>query len=138
LGVTDADHEESSPNASVKLITRLSCSLVGQERQVRITPGSQADNIYKKDEAAELFACNYGVNEAFTDQIQSKELRFSGYDYDGTARMAELPGHPFFISTLFVPQSKSRSRQPHPLIVAYLQAALRYPNSEAVNRPRQH
>jgi CTP synthase (UTP-ammonia lyase) len=86
-------------------------------------PGTQAHQIYRKDEVKEPFACSYGLNEAFADQIQSKELRFSGYDPDGTARMAELPGHPFFISTLFVPQSNSQPGKPHPLIVAYLEAA---------------
>ena len=73
----------------------------------------------------EPFACNYGVNEAFAGQIQSRQLRFSGYDHDGTARMAELPGHPFFISTLFVPQANSRPGNPHPLILAWLEAAFR-------------
>jgi len=98
---------------------------VGQERKVRIVPGSQAHRIYGTQEAAEIFACNYGLNEAFSDQIRSKELRVSGYDEDGAARMVELPGHPFFISTLFVPQVVSKSRRPHPLIVAYLEAASR-------------
>jgi CTP synthase (UTP-ammonia lyase) len=122
LALHDADHEESSPNASLKLIIKLTCSLVGQERNVRIVPGSQASWIYGKSEATEIFACNYGLNEAFAEHILSKDLRVSGYDEDGTARMIELPGHPFFISTLFVPQVVSRPGNPHPLIVAYLEA----------------
>jgi len=119
----EADHEESSPNASLKLINKLSCSLVGEERKVKIVPGTQAHSIYAKDEATEVFGCNYGLNEAFADHIRSKALRVSGYDSDGTIRMVELPGHPFFIATLFVPQLLSRSAEPHALIVAYLQAA---------------
>jgi CTP synthase (UTP-ammonia lyase) len=126
LGFTDADHEESSPNASVKLISKLTCSLVGQERNVEIVPGSQAHRIYGKNEAKEIFACNYGLNEGFSNQIRSKELRVSGYDDDGTVRMVELPGHPFFISTLFVPQVVSQIGEPHPLIVAYVEAASRF------------
>ena len=123
MGLTEADHEESSPDASLKLISKLTCSLAGQEKQVRIVPGTQAHQIYRKDEVTEPFACNYGLNEAFARQIQSRRLRFSGYDYDGTARMSELQGHPFFIATLFVPQSNSQPGNPHPLIVAYLTAA---------------
>ena len=91
-----------------------------------MVPGSQAHRIYGKDEATEVFACNYGLNEAFEDLIESKELRVSGYDEDGTVRMVELPGHPFFISTLFVPQVVSQIGKPHPLIVTYLQAASRF------------
>src|SRR6266436_2193600 len=100
--MTDADHEESSPHASVKLISKLACSLVGQQRNVRIVPGTEAHRIYGKSEAT----------EAFADQLRSKELRVSGYDEDGTARMVELPGHPFFIATLFVPQVVSQSGRP--------------------------
>ena len=74
----------------------------------------------------EIFACNYGLNEAFGGQIRSNALRVSGYGEDGTVRMVELPGHPFFISTLFVPQMASESGKPHPLIVAYLEAASRF------------
>jgi CTP synthase (UTP-ammonia lyase) len=123
--MTDADHEESSPDASVKLISKLSCSLVGQQRNVRILPGSEAHRIYGKDEATETFACNYGLNEVLADKLQGGVLRVSGVDEDGTVRMVELPGHPFFIATLFVPQVLAQKAQPHPLIVAYLQAACR-------------
>ena len=125
MGLIDADHEESSPNASLKLISKLTCSLVRQERNVKIVPGTQAHGIYGKDEAAEVFACNYGLNEAFGDQIRSGELRVSGYDDDGSVRLVELPSHPFFLSTLFVPQVISEAGTPHPLIVAYLAAAAR-------------
>jgi CTP synthase (UTP-ammonia lyase) len=123
IGLTEADHEESSPNASLKLITRLTCSLAGQEKQIRIVSGTKAHQIYRKDEVTEPFACNYGLNETFADQIQSRQLRFSGFDHDRTARMAELPGHPFFLATLFVPQVNSKPGSPHPVIVAYLEAA---------------
>ena len=88
-----------------------------------IVPGSRAHAIYATDEASELFACNYGLNEAFAEQIRSKALKVSGYDEDGTVRMVELPAHPFFIATLFVPQVASRSEKPHPLIVSYLKTA---------------
>ena len=74
----------------------------------------------------ETFACNYGLNTAFEDQIRSKELRVSGYDEDGTTRMIELPDHPFFMATLFVPQLLSQSGKPHPFVCAYLGAASRF------------
>lgn len=45
-------------------------------------------------------------------------------DSDGEARILELPGHPFYVATLFVPQMSSSPERPHPLVVAFLQAAL--------------
>jgi CTP synthase (UTP-ammonia lyase) len=50
-------------------------------------------------------------------------LRIVGVDAAGEGRIIELPTHPFYIATLFFPQLRSVAEQPHPLIVAYLQAA---------------
>jgi hypothetical protein len=36
----------------------------------------------------------------------------------------EWPGHPFFIATLFVPQTQSRPGKPHPLTQGFVQAVL--------------
>src|SRR5205814_317332 len=39
------------------------------------------------------------------------------------ARVIALPGHPFFIGTLFVPQARSTPERPHPLVTAFVAAA---------------
>ena len=31
-------------------------------------------------------------------------MRFAGHDDSGEVRVAELPGHPFFLATLFQPE----------------------------------
>jgi CTP synthase (UTP-ammonia lyase) len=36
----------------------------------------------------------------------------------------ELPEHPFYLATLFVPQARSTPERPHPLATAFVQAAL--------------
>jgi CTP synthase (UTP-ammonia lyase) len=38
-------------------------------------------------------------------------------------RAIELPRHRFFVATLFQPQLSSTAEEPHPLILAYLEAA---------------
>jgi CTP synthase (UTP-ammonia lyase) len=48
----------------------------------------------------------------------------SGWDADKEARIVELLGHPFYIGTLFVPQSRSAEASPHPVILAFVNAAL--------------
>jgi CTP synthase (UTP-ammonia lyase) len=40
-------------------------------------------------------------------------------------RLLRLAGHPFFVLTLFVPQTSSEAGAPHPLVSAHLRAALR-------------
>ncbi|HET6267912.1 MAG TPA: hypothetical protein VFG11_09350 [Acidobacteriota bacterium] len=126
MGIADADHEESSPDASVKLISKLTCSLSGQEGTVRIVRDTLAHRIYGKDEVMESFACNYGFNEAFADQIGRKDLKISGRDESGAVRIVELPRHPFYIATLYVPQVLSKPGAPHPIMVAYLSAAAQF------------
>jgi CTP synthase (UTP-ammonia lyase) len=37
----------------------------------------------------------------------------------------KLPAHPFFLATLFVPQSRSLPERPHPIVPAFLKAGQR-------------
>ncbi|MFN8444770.1 MAG: hypothetical protein U0175_28550 [Caldilineaceae bacterium] len=119
----DADHEESSPDAATLLISKLSCSLVGQVQTVKFVPGSQVAQIYGQTEATENFLCNYGFNAAFEQNFHGSQLEFVAYDNDGELRAIELPGHRFYMATLYLPQMRAQPSMPHPLISAYLQAA---------------
>jgi len=49
-------------------------------------------------------------------------MKITGADTEGEIRVIEFPGHPFFIGTLFVPQTRSTPEQPHPLVTAFLAA----------------
>jgi CTP synthase (UTP-ammonia lyase) len=53
-------------------------------------------------------------------------LRTVGRDSDGNARIVELVSHPFFLATLFLPQLSSEPGNPHPVIVAFLKAAMAF------------
>ena len=123
LGVLDAEHEESAPDAATLLISRLACSLVGQTQGIRLVAGSQVAAIYGDTEPLEDFRCNYGFNAAFTAAFHNSALHFVGFDADGELRAIELPGHRFYLATLFLPQMRSQPGQPHPLITAYLRVA---------------
>jgi CTP synthase (UTP-ammonia lyase) len=105
------------------VITRLACSLVGQTQPVALVPGTLAGQAYGREEALEKFRCRYGLAPAYRDKIDRGGLKIAGVDAQGEARIVELPGHRFFLATLFLPQLSSRPDQPHPLIVAFLRAA---------------
>ncbi len=120
----DAEHEESSPEASTLLISQLSCSLVGQVGRIRIMSDTHASQIYGRNLVEENFYCNYGLNNDFRDVIAQGALIISGIDDEGDVRIVELPAHPFFVGTLFLPQAASHPGEPHPVITAFLQAAL--------------
>jgi CTP synthase (UTP-ammonia lyase) len=113
------------------VISRLSCSLVGTTQTLTILPGTLAHRLYGQTEINEDFACNYGLNPPYREQFHNSELALVATDADGEVRMVELPTHPFFLATLFLPQLRSWPEQPHPLIRAYLEAALQQRDSAA-------
>ena len=47
----------------------------------------------------------------------------SGTDADGEVRILELPDHPYFVATLFVPPASSTIVRPHPIVSAFVSAA---------------
>ena len=90
-------------------------------RRVRFRRDSRLFEIYGQDQADEEYFCNYEVNPRYIPAMEAAGLRFVAFGDNGEPRAAELPDRRFFIATLFLPQD--RAMQPHPLIVAYLQAA---------------
>lgn len=94
--------------------------------KIKVSPGSLAYRIYRKPEVNEAFNCNYELNPDFRGKLEATGLKVSGVSEDGGARIIELPDHHFFMATGFVPQFTSEAARPHPLIVAYLEAALKF------------
>ena len=116
------------PPASPSLVvTRLVCSLAGVEQEVFVSPDTLAFNAYGKPRAVERFTCNFGLNEAYRNDIFRGDLRIAGTDRDGNTRIIELASHHFFMATLFLPQLSSKPGAPHPVIAAFLEAAFRSP-----------
>jgi len=125
LGFRDADHEENSPGATRLAIRALSCSLVGQQHEIRLVSGSRARSWYGIDRATEGYYCNYGVNPEFTPLLESSGLKVTATDSEGDVRVVERPDHPFFVGTLFLPQTRSTPETPHPVLEAFATAANR-------------
>lgn len=124
LGFTDAAHAESDPDASTLFVSKLACSLLGKTMRVHIDPASRAYTMYRRTVVEEQYYCQFGLNPQYQATIHDGGLRVVGIDDDQEARIVELPEHPFFMGTLFVPPLTSTPEQPHPLILAYLQAAV--------------
>lgn len=78
----------------------------------------------EREVIAEAYTCNYELDPAFQAALTAKGLRVAGVDAAGAVRAVELSDHPFFMATLYQPQRASAEGRPHPLITAYLRAAL--------------
>jgi CTP synthase (UTP-ammonia lyase) len=88
-----------------------------------ISAGTLAAKAYGAERVTEKFLCRFGLNEAYRDRLFAGDLRVAGADADGHVRIAELASHRFFMGTLFVPQLASKPSGPHPLLVAFVEAA---------------
>ena len=89
-----------------------------------IVPGTRAAALYGAGEAIEDYYCNYGVNPDYVRHMDAGGLRVSGLGGDGEVRIVEIPDHPFFLATLFLPQARSIAGAPHPLLAGFAAAAL--------------
>jgi CTP synthase (UTP-ammonia lyase) len=128
LGFADAQHAEYDPYASHLFVTPLSCSLAGKTMEVRLEPGSRAATAYRTTPIREEYYCNFGLNPDHEPELETAGLAITGRDADGEARVVELPTHPFFVGTLYVPQTSSAPGRPHPLVAAFVAAATAAPS----------
>jgi CTP synthase (UTP-ammonia lyase) len=97
---------------------------VGTTQTITLVPDTLAHRLYGQTAVTEEFACNYGLNPHYREHFHNSGLSIVGTDADDEVRMIELPKHPFFLATLFLPQIRSSAERPHPLITALLKAAL--------------
>ena len=124
MGMKDAAHAESDPYASCLFVTPLICSLVGKRMDVMLKPGSKAAFACQAIRSTESYYCNFGLNPAYQERLELAGLEITGRDESGEVRIAELPAHPFFLGTLFVPQANSTAGNPHPLILEFCRSAV--------------
>jgi CTP synthase (UTP-ammonia lyase) len=129
-----AQHAEYDPYASRLFVSELACSLVGREMQLRLVPGSQVAAIYGATSVVERYYCNFGVHPDRVAALTAGPLRIVGSDAEGAVRVVELPGHPFFLGTLYVPQARSTSSAPHPLVSAFLRSVAAHSAARQLNR----
>jgi CTP synthase (UTP-ammonia lyase) len=104
------------------VITPLACSLVGQQHPVTLVPGTLAARLYGESPVIEDYYCNYGVNPEYVGRLRDAGLSVSGMGEEGEVRIVELPGHSFFLATLFLPQARSTVERPHPLLRGFAAA----------------
>lgn len=122
LGWEDAEHAETSPNASRALLTPLTCSLVEVIDSIHLLKGSLIARAYETLEIHEGYRCNYGVNPEFEQALLQQGLQAVGRDEAQGLRAVELINHPFFVATLFQPERAAFKGTLPPLVRAFVEA----------------
>lgn len=132
-GIPDAHHAEYDPPNGTLIITPVACPVPDRAKgatalsgklRMTLTPGSLIHRVVGTPAIEEAYTCNYELNPDFRDVLVTAGLRVGAADAGGTVRAVELSDRRFFVATLFQPQLSSLAERPHPLIAAYLRAAM--------------
>ena len=133
-GLKDAHSTEFEPDTPVPII-----DLMPEQKELRrmggtmrlgsfpcrLQKGSLASRAYATQDIQERHRHRLEVNSEYVDTLKKHGLAPSGIWPDGgLVEIVELPGHPWFLATQFHPEFKSRPNRPHPLLVAFVAAAL--------------
>jgi CTP synthase (UTP-ammonia lyase) len=133
LGIKDADSAENNSGSKNVIIHPVACAvpnrsenapkLSGAIPEIRLRPGSYLHSFYSQDVVTEEFFCNFEVNPEFEWAAMEAGFPVVARGSKGEIRAIESPTHRFYIATLFQPQLSSQPENPHPLIIAFVQAA---------------
>lgn len=119
-----AAHAESEPEAEDPLIAPLACSLYGEEREVSCVPGTRLAEICGTAPFTGFHFCGFGLAPGRVEALEAAGVVISARAPDAGVEGIELPGHPFFLATLFQPQVGALDGRPrHPLVAALLGAS---------------
>src|SRR5262245_28237003 len=135
LHVADADSAENNSGSKNIIIYPVACAvpdrknnapkLSGKVPDIRLRPGSYLQSFYGKDQETvnEEYFCNFEVNPDFEWTTMEAGFPVVARGPQGEIRAIESPTHRFYVATLFQPQLSSTEKKPHPIVLAFVQAA---------------
>ena len=133
LGIKDADTAENNSGSKNIVIYPVACAVPGRKGdapklsgvvpEIRLRPGSYLQSFYGRDVTSEEFFCNFEVNPEYEFTAMEAGFPVVARGANGEVRAIESPSHKFFLATLFQPQLTSTAENPHPVVIAFLQAA---------------
>ncbi|RRG18115.1 CTP synthase [Weissella viridescens] len=136
LGYEDANSIELDPETSAPIIALMNdqqevTNIGGTQRLGLYTnelkPGSQAHELYGKDEIQQRHRHRYEFNTDYRKQFEDAGMVFSGVSPDDSLmEIIELPENDFFMADQAHPEFQSRPNHPEPLYTGFVSAALKH------------
>ena len=110
-----------------KAITHMGGSMRLGAWKCEIKEGSLAHKIYKTTNIKERHRHRYEYNNKYKTEIEAAGLKSSGVNPEtGLVEIIELDNHPWFVGVQYHPEYKSTVASPHPLFIAFIEAAVTY------------
>jgi CTP synthase len=127
---TEVDLETSNPVISLlqeqKQIEKLGGTMRLGAYHCSLKTNSKAYSAYKKKVISERHRHRFEFNNKYKELFEKNGIIFSGTLKDNSlCEIMELKNHPWMIGVQFHPEFKSKPLFPHPLFVAFIQAALK-------------
>jgi CTP synthase (UTP-ammonia lyase) len=133
VGIQDADSAENNSGSKNIIIYPVTCAIPSKDKnapklsgmvpEIRLRPGSYLQSFYRKEVVSEEFFCNFEVNPDYEWAAMEAGFPVVARGAQGEIRAIESPTNRFYIATLFQPQLSSTAKDPHPLVLAFIQAA---------------
>ena len=135
-GFENANTAEVNPNALYKVI-----DLMEEQKHITqkggtmrlgawdcsLSKGSKIYQVYGEEHISERHRHRYEFNNEYKKPLEESGLLCTGINPNtGLVEVIELPEHRWFIGVQYHPEYKSTVARPHPLFVAFVQAALKY------------
>ncbi|NRD24145.1 CTP synthase [Winogradskyella litoriviva] len=93
----------------------------------KIEKDSIAYKVYKSELITERHRHRFEFNNDYKTQFETAGLMPTGYNPDtGLVEIVEIPGNNWFVGVQYHPEYKSTVKNPHPLFVSFVAAALKY------------
>ncbi|MDP5045125.1 MAG: CTP synthase, partial [Leeuwenhoekiella sp.] len=142
-GLKDANSIEMQPNTTTPVI-----SLMEDQKDLKHMGGTMrlgawdcelvkdsiVSGVYGKNLITERHRHRYEFNDEYRDQLEKAGLKVTGTNpKTGLVEIVEIEDHPWFVGVQYHPEYKSTVANPHPLFVAYVQAAVKYSQSKSTD-----
>jgi CTP synthase len=99
-----------------------------------LDPDSISYKLYQEDMIKERHRHRYEFNNAYRKQFEDAGMRLAGINPDDDlVEIIELKDHPWFVGVQFHPEYKSNVKNPHPLFVGFVKAAMEYKHEKQLH-----
>jgi CTP synthase len=136
LGLKDANSTEMNPNTTNPVIDLMESQKTVTDKggtmrlgswDCQLTAGSLASQIYGSDNIQERHRHRFEFNNTYKKEIENAGMIATGVNPDtGLVEIVEIPSHNWFVGVQYHPEYKSTVANPHPLFVAFVEAALNF------------